>query len=89
MPAYNFTRAEAEALLGKRFETLVEWDGVARGTFGEVRWTSGRTVWAPETPYEDYEVVIAWDPDDQVQELPRRSRFSKFEMQKYLRAAAH
>ncbi len=88
MQAYNFTRAEAEALLGKRFETLVQWDGVERGTRGEVMWTSGRTVWALPTPYEDYEVVIAWDPGTFPLELPRRSRFDKFEVQTYLRAAA-
>jgi hypothetical protein len=88
MQNFNYTQAEAEALVGNRFETLVEWDRVTKGTRGRVIWSSGSTVWASPDPYEKYEVVIAWDrplKDTGVGELPLEGRFSKFQMQKYMR----
>jgi hypothetical protein len=88
MQNFNYTRAEAEALVGKRFETLVEWDRVTKGMHGRVIWSSGCTVWASDDPYEKYEVVIAWDlppADKEGRELPLQGRFSKFQMQKYMR----
>ena len=85
---FNYTRAEAEALVGKRFETLVEWDRVKKGMRGRVIWSSGHLIWANPTPYEKYEVVLAWDPppgDKQGRELPAQDWFSKFQIEKYLR----
>lgn len=84
----NYTRAEAEALVGKKFETLVEWDRVAKGMRGRAIWSSGRTVWASKQPYECYEVVIAWDPppaNSKSGDVPPQGWFSKFQMQKYMR----
>lgn len=88
MQNFNYTRAEAQALVGKRFETLVEWDRVTRGTRGSVTWSSGAVVWSSQGPYEDYQVMVTWDPphgDSKVGEPPMRGRFSKFQMQKYMR----
>lgn len=85
---FNYTRAEAEALVGKRFETLVEWDRVKKGMRGQVVWSSGSTVWASHGSYENYGVVIAWDPPavgTGGREAPLQGRFSKFQMQKYMR----
>ncbi len=88
MQTPNYTRAEAEALVGARFETLVEWDRVVRGTRGQVIWASGGTIWAAQTPYESYEVVIAWDRENADPGLARQGRFTKFQIQKYMRAVA-
>lgn len=89
MQNFNYLQAEAQALVGKRFETLVEWGGVKKGSRGQVRWTSGYTVWAIERPYENYEVVLEWDRsrgDLTPREPPLQSWFSKFQIQKYMRA---
>jgi hypothetical protein len=78
---FNFTRAEVEALVVKRFETLVEWDRVTKGRHG-------RVVWAIHDPYENYEVVIAWDPPHpglETSALPPQGWFSKFQIQKDMR----
>ncbi len=88
MQNFNFTQAEAEALVGKKFETRVEWDGIRKGTHGSVIWASGSTVWASQGSYENYEVVIEWDPpygDLKGRERPLQDRFSKFQMQEYMR----
>jgi hypothetical protein len=88
MVNFNYTRSEAEALVGKRFETLVEWDRVTKGMRGRVVWASGGPVWASHGPYEKYEVVIAWDlphGDMEGRDSPFQGWFSKFQMQKYMR----
>jgi hypothetical protein len=84
----NYTQAEAQSLLGKRFETLVEWDGVGKGRCGHVIWSSGQTVWAVRRPYQKYQVVIAWDPapgEVVGREPAARGCFSKFQIQAYMR----
>lgn len=88
MVNFNYTQAEAEALVGRRFETLVEWDRVTKGTRGRVIWSSGHMIWAIDGPYEKYEVVIAWDlPSGETEgrEPPPQSFFSKFQVQEYMR----
>jgi hypothetical protein len=85
---FNYTQAEAEALVGRRFETLVEWDRVTKGRQGRVIWSSGHRIWALYGPYEKYEVVIAWDlPPGEIEgrEPPPQACFSKFQMEKYMR----
>ena len=88
MQNLNYTQAEAEALVGKRFETLVEWDRIKKGIRGRVIWSSGHLIWAIPTPYEKYEVVVAWEltpGDKNGRELPAQDSFSKFQIEKYLR----
>jgi len=88
MQNFNYTRAEAEALVGKRFETRVEWDRVTKGMRGRVIWSSGRLIWALQGPYEKYDVVIAWDPppgDPNGRAPATQDWFSKFQIEKYLR----
>lgn len=88
MQNLNYVQAEANALVGKGFETLVEWDGVKKGARGRVVTTRGVTVRAVPGPYENYEVVFEWDPphgDLTTRALPMQSWFSKFQMQKYMR----
>lgn len=88
MQNFNYLQAEAKALVGKRFETLVEWGGVKSGSRGRVVSTSGYTVWAIQRPYENYEIVLEWDRangDTTTREPPLQSWFSKFQMEKYLR----
>ncbi|MGB8644804.1 MAG: hypothetical protein WCF84_06175 [Anaerolineae bacterium] len=88
MQNFNYTQGEADALVGARFETLVEWDQVAKKRRGHVVSSSGGTVWASQGSYESYEVVIEWDrlPGDTEGELPSPHWFSKFQMQQYMRA---
>src|SRR5271157_365044 len=78
----------AGALVGKSFETRVEWDRVTKGMRGRVIWSSGHLIWALPDPYEKYEVVLAWEltPGDRKgRQLPAQDWFSKFQMEKYLR----
>ena len=90
MQNFNYTQAEAQALVGSRFETTVEWDQVAKGRRGSVISSSGVRVWASEGSYENYDVTIEWDrlrgqtPRD---EPPLQRRFSKFQMETFMRAA--
>lgn len=88
MTGVNYTRAEAEALIGARFKTRVEWDGVSRGMTGRVLWASGAAVWAVTGPYENYEVILAWDlppRDGKASVGALTSRFTKFQVQNYMR----
>lgn len=85
---FDYTQSEAATLVGKKFETLVEWDRVTKGTRGRVIWSSGREVWASHGSYEKYEVVIKWDrplPNTKGPQPPMENRFSKFQMQQYMR----
>ncbi len=89
MQNFNYTQKEADALVGTRVQSLVDWDQVARGRRGRVISSSGGWTWAREGSYENYEVVIEWDRLPgvaQAGEPPRRDRFSKFQMQQYIRA---
>jgi hypothetical protein len=58
-----FTRAEAEAKVGKKIRTLVEFSGVPKGTTGQVVRVDlmGKTKSAFGVASEVYDVVIQWE----------------------------
>ena len=87
MQNFSYTQDEADALVGSRFETLVEWDRVAKGRRGRVICSSGGRTWARDGSYDNYAVVFEWDrlPGEPLQEPARQSWFSKFQMEKYMR----
>lgn len=89
MQNFNYTQSEADALVGSRFQTQVEWDHIAKGRRGHVIASSGRNVWASQGSYESYEVIIEWDRlpgDAHSHDLPLQGWFSKFQMEKYMRS---
>ena len=59
----HFTKAEAEALVGKRVLTLAAWGRVPQGTTGRVISTAPASPVKSKqgTPVARYDVVIQWD----------------------------
>jgi hypothetical protein len=80
MQERNFTKAEAHALIGKTFESLVEFSGVPKGTRGKV-------VAADKQGLGHWDVVIEWELPDDAAGRSRRLRdwFSHDEMQRFMR----
>jgi hypothetical protein len=68
-----FTKTEAEAKVGKKIRTLVEFSGVPKGTTGRVvRVDSmGKTKSAFGKASEVYDVVIQWDLTPEPTEVTR------------------
>jgi hypothetical protein len=58
-----FTKTEAEAKVGKKIRTLVEFSGVPKGTTGQVLRAdpAGRVKPAFEEAVEVYDLAIQWD----------------------------
>lgn len=85
----HFDRQAAEAKVGKRVRSLVEFSGVPRGTSGRVAAAdpAGRVKPAGQDSRNIYDVAIEWDlPSRQfgTQAKPLRDWFTKGEYEQYL-----
>ena len=71
----RFTRAEAEAKVGKTIKTRVDFSGVSKGTIGQV-------VKADKMGKDEWDAVIRWDlPNERV---PLDDWFTKDEYERFL-----
>jgi len=79
----HYTARAARALIGKTFESLIEFSGVPQGTRGKV-------VGADDAGLGHWDVVIEWDMPDHTKPSGQglRDWFAQDEMARFMRAVA-
>ena len=83
----NFTQIEAQALVGRSYESLIEFAGVTGGTSGRVPLgTHARVIRSEPSEQGGYDVVLEWllPPSFGVRQAKLRASFWKDVMERYM-----